>query len=222
MCEIVVREFGTASSTFVGHLRQDDAWELDQEKLLHEVRTSLAGSEPVMLLGTSFLFVHLLEHLGSRVMHLKLPSGSRLMETGGYKGRSRVFSKVEFYDMLTNRLGIEAESVVGEYGMSELSSQAYDLAVTGMSRGPRAQVRRQRLFRFPPWARAQIVSPETGREMADGERGVLRIFDLANVWSVLAVQTEDIGIKRGDGFELLGRSATAEPRGCSLMSADLM
>jgi hypothetical protein len=55
--------------------------------------------------------------------------------------------------------------------------------------------------------------------VADGERGRLRLFDLANVWSVLAVQTEDVAIRRGDGFELLGRAAAAEPRGCSLMSA---
>jgi hypothetical protein len=64
-----------------------------------------------------------------------------------------------------------------------------------------------------------VVSPDSGREVADGERGRLRLFDLANVWSVLAVQTEDVAIRRGDGFELLGRAAAAEPRGCSLMSA---
>jgi len=37
---------------------------------------------------------------------------------------------------------------------------------------------------------------------------------------VLAVQTEDLGVRRDDGLELLGRVATATPRGCSLMSAD--
>jgi hypothetical protein len=220
MCEVVVREFGTTNSVFVGHLGQDGSWELDQEKLLKELTTSVAGGEPVVLLGTAFLFVHLLEHFGSQLIHLKLPTGSRLMETGGYKGRSRTFSKAEFYDMLTTRLGIEIESIVGEYGMSELSSQAYDLAVPGMSQASGAWVRPQRLFRFPPWARARIVSPETGREVVDGECGTLLIFDLANAWSVLAVQTEDIGIRRGSGFELLGRLAAAEPRGCSLMSAE--
>jgi len=38
------------------------------------------------------------------------------------------------------------------------------------------------------------------------------------VYSVLAIQTEDLGIRRGTGFELLGRAAKAEPRGCSLAS----
>ena len=76
-----------------------------------------------------------------------------------------------------------------------------------------------RSFRFPPWARAQIISPETGREVAPGETGLIRVFDLANVFSVMGIQTEDVGIRRGAGFELIGRAARAEPRGCSLMAA---
>ncbi|HTY87399.1 MAG TPA: hypothetical protein VMB80_08035 [Candidatus Acidoferrum sp.] len=54
--------------------------------------------------------------------------------------------------------------------------------------------------------------------MKEGEAGLIRVFDLANVFSVLAIQTEDIGIRRGNGFELVGRAASAEPRGCSLMT----
>jgi len=49
---------------------------------------------------------------------------------------------------------------------------------------------------------------------------LIRIHDLANVRSVMAVQTEDLGVRRGSGFELLGRAATVEARGCSLMSGD--
>ena len=75
-----------------------------------------------------------------------------------------------------------------------------------------------RHFHFPPWARVKIISPETGREVADGETGLIRVFDLANVFSVLAIQTEDLGIRRGEGFELIGRAQLAEPRGCSLMA----
>jgi hypothetical protein len=48
---------------------------------------------------------------------------------------------------------------------------------------------------------------------------LVRVLDLANVWSVLAVQTQDLAVRRGDGFELLGRARQAEPRGCSLMTA---
>ena len=54
--------------------------------------------------------------------------------------------------------------------------------------------------------------------MAEGETGLIRVFDLANVYSVMAVQTEDLGIRHGDGFALAGRAVLAEPRGCSLMA----
>jgi hypothetical protein len=75
-----------------------------------------------------------------------------------------------------------------------------------------------RHFCFPPWARVQIISAETGREVADGETGLIRVFDLANVFSVMAIQTEDLGIRRGEHFELIGRAVLAEARGCSLMT----
>jgi hypothetical protein len=131
------------------------------------------------------------------------------METGGYKGRSRELPKSELHAMMREWLGVTEGQILCEYGMSELSSQAYDGAVGEASRG---------VFYFPPWARAQIVSPETGREVSEGETGLVRIFDLANVYSVMAIQTEDLGVRRGDGFELLGRAAMAEARGCSLAS----
>jgi len=147
----------------------------------------------------------------ARDLRVELPPGSRVMETGGYKNRSRVLPKAELHALITGRLGVPRENIICEYGMSELSSQAYDT--------PRPAPNAPRLFRFPPWARVQMVSPETGREAAEGETGLIRIFDLANVFSVAAIQTEDLGVRRGDGFELIGRAQLAEPRGCSLMNA---
>ena len=130
--------------------------------------------------------------------------------------------KEELHQLITERLGVPSLNIVCEYGMSELGSQAYDGEARGFrleARGDstsRLAPRASRIFHFPPWARVQIISPETGREVADGETGIIRIFDLANVFSVAAIQTEDLGIRRGDGFELAGRAQLAEPRGCSL------
>ena len=98
--------------------------------------------------------------------------------------------------------------------MSELSSQAYDSEIEVLSSAEWHYV-----LHFPPWAREQIISPETGREVAEGETGILRIFDLANVFSVAAIQTEDLAVRYHEGFELIGRANAAEPRGCSLMTA---
>jgi len=138
------------------------------------------------------------------------------METGGYKNRSRSLPKEELHQLICDRLGISPSNVVCEYGMSELSSQAY--AASLPSRSSRSDEAHSQVFYFPPWARAQIISPETGREVSEGETGLIRVFDLANVFSVMAIQTEDLGVRRGDGFELVGRASLAEARGCSLMT----
>src|SRR5208282_4558850 len=178
---------------------------------------------PHLLLGTAFSFVHLLDFLDEKNLRFDLPAGSRVMETGGYKNRSRSMPKVELHALITERLGVPPENIICEYGMSELSSQAY--AVTSdkwrVTREAASSCHLSPVtchFQFPPWSRVQIISPETGREVAEGETGLIRVFDLANVFSVMAIQTEDLAICHREGFELLGRAPLAEPRGCSLMS----
>jgi len=184
---------------------------LQVDATLAALREATETNQPVVLPGTAFAFVHLLDHLIANNVRLQLPSGSRVMETGGYKGRSRSLPKHELHSLIVDRLGISSERIVCEYGMSELSSQAYDcVADHDTPAGARA-------FAFPPWARVQIVSPETGREVAEGETGLIRVFDLANVRSVMAVQTDDLAVRHGDRFELIGRTRGAQPRGCSLM-----
>jgi hypothetical protein len=210
MFETVRRKLGGAE--FLGKLASDGAWALDFDAVLAALDSSLVTRHPSLLLGTAFSFVHLLDYLVERDLRVGLPAGSRVMETGGYKNRSRTMPKSELHALITERLGIPPEKIICEYGMSELSSQAYDVEVRNAECGVRK-------FRFPPWARVQIISPETGREVAEGETGLIRMFDLANVFSVAAIQTEDLGIRRGDGFELIGRAQLAEPRGCSLMTA---
>jgi hypothetical protein len=190
----------------------DGGWEIDSPKLVRWLKETSTTS-PVLLLGTAFSFVHLVEWLGETGHAVVLPGRSRILETGGYKGRSRTLPKRELYGLITERLGVEAKSIFSEYGMSELGSQAYDIRVGEDESGAR-------IFRFGPWVRTRIISPENGKDVAEGRTGLLRIFDLTNVWSVMAIQTEDLAVKRGDGFELVGRDREAEPRGCSLLAFD--
>lgn len=212
MFETLRGAFGGADSRFVGQVAADGAWHLEFAATLRALDAARADARPVVLLGTAFSLVPLLDHFAATPRRFDLPPGSRVMETGGYKGRSRSLPKTGLHALLTERLGVPPSLIFSEYGMSELSSQAYDGAAGGPARAPRC-------FQFPPWARVQIVSPETGREVADGETGLLRVCDLANAFSVLAIQTEDLAVRRADGFELLGRAARAEPRGCSLLAA---
>ena len=212
MFESIRRNFGAPENSFLGTFAEDNSWTVNFEATVSALENACRTEKTIVVLGTAFSFVHLLDYLAEKNLRFRLPPGSRAMETGGYKNRSRVLAKHELHALITERLGIPSSQILCEYGMSELSSQAYDLQGANSSFVIRH-------FRFPPWARAQIISPENGREVRDGETGLLRIFDLANVYSALAIQTEDLAIRRGDGFELVGRAELAEPRGCSLMTA---
>lgn len=209
MFHCVSREFGGADSRCLAGTDATGAWHLDFAATFAALHRAEQVGQPLVLLGTAFMFVHLLDELEQRAVSFTLPLGSRVMETGGYKGRSRELPKPELHARLAARLGLSPDDIVCEYGMSELSSQAYSLT-TNHAPLP---------FHFPPWCRARVVSPESGREVADGETGLLRIFDLANVRSVLALQTEDLAVRCGAGFMLLGRARQAEARGCSLLAA---
>lgn len=185
------------------------SWTLDAEGRLNlgAFRAAVAKKEPVLLLGTALAFLHLFETLGSEA--IPLPAGSLAMETGGYKGTGRSLAKEELYAMFERHLGLPSRQVLNEYSMTELSSQWYTRGLNAPHIGPH-------------WTRALLIDPETGREAAEGERGFIRLFDLANLGSVLAIQTQDIGIRVGDGFILLGRDPSALPRGCSRAADEQM
>ena len=208
MFETIRKKLGSPENVFVGQISTDGNWTLDFDAAVSALNSKLKIQNSKLVFGTAFSFVHLLDYLAENNLRFQLPENSRVMETGGYKNRSRSMPKKELHALITERLGVPRENIICEYGMSELSSQAYD-----------SKIQNPPVFRFPPWTRVQIISPETGREVADGETGLIRVFDLANVFSIAAIQTEDLAIRRGDGFELIGRAQLAEPRGCSLMTA---
>jgi len=191
---------------------------IDEAGLEAALRRHEAEGTPVCLLGTSFAFVHWTDSLRARGVSFRLPPGSRLMDTGGYKGRSREVAADELRATYVELLGIPEPFLVNEYGMAEMCSQFYDTVLREHTRkgaaGPRVKA-------APPWVRTVVVDPETLEPVPPGEVGILRHYDLANLGSVLAVQTEDLGREVEGGFVLLGRAAGAPPRGCSI-ATDLL
>jgi len=167
------------------------------------LEAALSRDEPVTLLGTSFAFVFA-DEVASR--RFQLPEGSCIMQTGGFKGRTRTLGPAQMLTLLEERYGVPPERVVAEYSMTELSSQAWETSLVE-PQGPRR-------LRFPGWVRVSLVDPET-LEPTTGE-GLLRIDDAANLDSVCAIQTSDLARLDGDGVTLLGRAPGAVPRGCSL------
>lgn len=215
MLDAVLGAHGGDGSCFLGRRAPDGTWELDVDGAMEALHGATALGLPVFVLGTAFNWVHLLDGMDARGAAIRLPPGSRVMETGGYKGRSRTLTREALHVAIAERLGMPRPAIVTEYGMTELSSQAYDRVAWPLDGG----TGEGGTFRFLPWARARVVSPETGREVAEGETGIVEVLDVANVWSVAAIRTSDLAVRRADGFELAGRAASAEPRGCSRMSA---
>ena len=208
MMATVARERGDGNESW--YLHGD---ELDVERFIDDVRAA-HGGVALCVATTAFALVALLDALAERAATLRLPAGSRIMETGGFKGRSRIVERAELYAEASSRLGVATDAIVAEYGMTELSSQYYDAHASRARVEPRVKV-------APPWLRAIVVDGE-GRPLPDGVVGSIRHIDLANRGSVIAIETEDVGALAGGGLILLGREQGAELRGCSLDAETLL
>ena len=198
---LALNEFGSDGSRY---LFNDDG--LDHEQLFAELDRAEQTGKPYALLGASFSFVHVMDkmnHLGKTV---SLPEGSRILDTGGFKGQSRELELNEFYDLLEARFGVPRDHCINMYGMTELSTEFYDW---GNATCPSVKS-------GPHWIRSQIVNPLTGEELPKGDKGILVHCDLAHFNCVSSILTEDAGIELDDGFLLLGRAEGAEAKGCSM------
>ena len=175
----------------------------DNDLMLSRALAQVAA--PITLFGTAFAFVQLFDATDAC---WRLPDGSAVIETGGFKGRTRAVPREELYGLFGSRLGVPGDRCFSEYGMSEMASQFYGRGLDPTKRGPH-------------WVRTRAIDPATGDDAPEGALGVLRHYDLANFNSVSALQTQDLGMLTPDGFVLHGRAPEAEVRGCSLTVEEL-
>lgn len=166
----------------------------DYERLLRDMA---ADRKPKILLGVSYALWELAERYAPRLRD------TMVMETGGMKGYREELPKKEFHRILCRGFGVG--EIHSEYGMAELTSQAYS---QGGNR-----------FRCPPWMRVAVRDVnDPFEQLPAGARGGLNITDLANWWSCAFIQTQDTGRLLADGaFEVEGRIARSDIRGCNLL-----
>src|SRR5690554_300990 len=218
MLDELVERFGDAESAYFVLPGDDGQLEMRFDALCEALDKAQADGVKTMLLGTSFGFI---EFFDSCAQSWQLAEGSRIMETGGFKGKTREVTRDELYEIFEARLGISKRNGVSEYSMTELSSQAYSDNffqdyIDGESR--------DNVLQTPPWVRVELVDPLSFAPIeTPGAQGLIRWYDLANHESVLAVQTSDLGVLvEGGGFRLLGRAPQAELRGCSLTIEEIV
>ncbi len=210
----------------------------DEGPDLAALASAVQGADrPVLLLGTARALQHLLEERLA-TSALPLPPGSRVMETGGFKGAARTLERDGFYTALGRGLSVGHHAIISEYGMTELGSQGYQPGFRALT--DRSLARKlgsptlrwpgdsadpdgvPRVLVFPPWCRVASTDPDSLELLPDGERGLLRFWDLSNVDSVLAVQTADVGVVLPQGVWLQGRAPGSTPRGCSLAVDEIL
>ena len=161
------------------------------------LRDMAADPKPKILLGVSYALWDLAERYAPKLRD------TIVMETGGMKGYREEIPKEEFHRILCDAFGVE--TIHSEYGMAELTSQAYS---AGGNR-----------FRCPAWMRVVCRDVNDPFDLLSaGSRGGLNIVDLANRWSCAFIQTQDVGQVAADGsFVIEGRIDHAEIRGCNLL-----
>lgn len=191
MARRLARVFGNEASGLF--LEDDDVLET---ALAH----AAASGEQLILLGAAFGLLDLIE--AGRAA--SLPDDAIVVETGGMKTHRRSIRRDELHTRLAEGFGLPETQIRSEYGMCELLSQCWT-----SDNG---------LFQAPPWMSVQIVRPNAPDEECEvGEEGVIAVVDLANAYSASAIVTQDVGVRHGDGFEVLGRLSAAELRGCNFL-----
>lgn len=207
MIDHVLRRFGDDDSVYAFgeagvETEKADAW----------VERRAADRRPALVLATSFALAQWLEARRASRTAERLPPGSAVFDTGGFKGRHRTLERGELAHLTEESLGVAPARIVREYGMTELTSQLYTRTLAGGDTD---------VFFSPPWVRVRLVDPETLTDVPAGEHGMVAVFDLANLGSAVHLLTEDVGVAEGGGLRLLGRASGAELRGCSLTVEEL-
>jgi len=191
----------------------DASFRLQMDAAMEALVRAELSEEPTIVFGTAFAYKFLLDALDEQ--RFTLAPESRVMLTGGFKGKSREVPEAELRRALGEVLGVPPSRMIGEYGMTELSSQLYEPRLAG-------EAVIDGTYRPPPWMCVAAADPMTLEILPAGQRGVARFIDLANVDSSLGVQTLDlVEVQPNGDVRLFGRAPGASARGCSLTVEEL-
>ncbi len=192
------RHFGTPDSRFLL-----DFSGLDIKNLIAALEQSEATGVPVAMIGSTSAFVYFFNACKARGLGFRLPAGSRIGDGGGYRGRFGELTQDDYFRLAGEVLGIPASYCVNVLGMAESATNYFDDTLRAAVRG--AESKRRRIP--PPWARVEAVGIEDLRPLPPGEVGLLRHYDLVNLPTVIAVQTDNLGYIDGEGgFQIVGRA----------------
>lgn len=168
----------------------------DTTALIKNIDKAKRTDKRIFLIGVSFALLDLAEQY-----KLDL-SDAIIMETGGMKGRRKEMIRAELHDRLKKAFNVRF--VHSEYGMTELMSQAY--------------AKEDGVFFTDNNLKILLRDLNDPFDYIQNDRqGGINVIDLGNYNTCAFIETQDIGRKVGEGFEVLGRFDNSESRGCNLM-----
>ncbi|MHB8845678.1 MAG: LuxE/PaaK family acyltransferase [Nitrospirota bacterium] len=194
------KAFGTPDSMFL--LGKTG---IDVNNLIRALRESEASGVPVALIGATSAFVYFFQACRKKGMSFRLPPGSRICDGGGYRGKFGVLTRDDYYAMVQEIIGIPNSHCVNVLGEAETATNLFDDSLRRCVKGLPPKTRTRPV---PPWSRVLAMSIDDLKPLPDGEVGLLAHWDLANVPTVLAVITDNLGYTTdgGRGCEMVGRA----------------
>lgn len=179
--------------------QQKRRYYLEQYSELHQHYTeAISRGKKVVLFGVTFALLELCES------RFTFPE-ALIFETGGMKGRGKELIREELHFKLNE--GLRCPNIYSEYGMTELLTQAY--ATDGKN------------FNCPPWMKILLRQSDDPFDYNNHKTsGGINVIDLANLNSCAFIETQDLGKKQGDHFQVLGRFDQSDLRGCNLMVSE--
>ncbi|MBI2259128.1 MAG: acyl transferase [Flavobacteriia bacterium] len=170
----------------------------DSSLLIDRIKEISSTEKKIILFGVSYALLDLA---------IKKPDFSKvfIIETGGMKGRRKEMSKSALHSFLKKHF--QTKCIASEYGMTEILSQSYSFE--------------DEFFISPPWKRVLIRDVnDPFHFLEERKTGAINVIDLANLYSCSFIETEDLGKKINDKFQVLGRMDSSELRGCNLLYFD--
>lgn len=174
----------------------------DLDALVDDLRSAQLANKAVILFAVRYALLELAENYQLDLSHVTI------IETGGMKGKRGPVSNEELISVVNEKLN--PTSLISEYGMTELQSQAYS--------------DQEFIFTSPDTMSifiTEVNDPFT--HVKEGRNGQINVVDLANLYSCAFIATDDIGVKLAkDKFRVLGRLDQSEQRGCNLLVANVI
>jgi len=174
----------------------------DFDKLIIDLLAAQKEGKAVVLFAVRYALLELAEKYQITLDHVTI------IETGGMKGKRGPVTNEDLAEVVNSKL--EPSSLVSEYGMTELQSQAYS--------------DKKFIFDIPDTMQVLISDlNDPFTHVREGRNGQLNVIDLANLYSCAFIATDDMGIKLSNNkFRILGRLDHSEQRGCNLLVADVI